>query len=134
MAGYSETPLVRKLGFKEGMKILFLDAPDDYIQLIPDLPPGCSVAYGEGRDMDLVHLFARNISDLENKILKAKESIHKNGILWISWAKKSSALYSDLDGNTVREMGLSTGLVDIKVCAVDDTWSALKFVYRVKDR
>jgi len=134
MAGYSKTPLVKKLGFKPEMKVTFLDAPDSYLGIIQELPAGCAVSYEIGQQQDLVHLFARNIQALESRIVPARNCISTQGALWISWPKKSSSLYLDLDGNIVRELGLGAGLVDIKVCAIDDIWSALKFVYRVRDR
>ena len=134
MGGYSLTPLVRKLGFKEDMSVCLINAPEEYLKITEDLPPGCDVRFSLRPESDLVHIFVRDIEDLHIQINEAKESISKKGALWVSWPKKSSAHYKDLDGNTVREIGLGAGLVDVKVCAIDDTWSALRFVYRVKDR
>lgn len=132
-AGYSGTSLYKKLGIKPGDKVWFSGNPNGYeselqkagaFQLAPKL----------GTDHDFVHLFTTSRSDLTRSFPKLKSAIKPNGMVWISWPKKSSGIKTDLDENIVRELGLRTGLVDVKVCAVDEVWSGLKFVFRLKDR
>ncbi|MBT8401803.1 MAG: DUF3052 domain-containing protein [Rhodothermia bacterium] len=133
-AGYSGTPLARKLGIKSGFRAIVLGAPKNYFELIDDAPSDVIwIDVDEGR-ADFLHFFSDSRSELEHMMPLLKKAIVKDGMLWISWPKKSSGVETDLDGNVVRDTGLGHGLVDVKVCAVDETWSALKFVYRVTDR
>lgn len=134
MAGYSATPLQKKLGFKPGMRVLFTGAPDNYREILGTLAPGIKVLSRAGRDLDLVHVFCRRKSDLRRRLTGARNALASDGMLWISWPKKSSGLQTDLGESDVRAAGLAAGLVDVKICAVDDTWSGLKFVYRLRDR
>jgi len=133
-AGYSGTPLAKKLGIKEGYKVSVINAPKDYYSLFSDLPG--DLEWIENRDVkkNLIHYFTDDRSQLESEIKLLKNEIHSNGIIWISWPKKASKVPTDLDGNKVRAIGLENGLVDIKVCAVSEIWSGLKFVIPVKDR
>lgn len=85
-------------------------------------------------ELDFIHVFTQNLKNFENEFLRCKKYLKKDGMLWISWPKKSSKVPTDLDENVIREFGLKNGLVDVKVCAIDEIWSGLKFVYRVKDR
>ena len=131
-AGYSGTPLSKKLGYKPGFRVKIVNQPENYWQLLIDLPEDVHEEM-EG-PYDLIHFFTSQRSELEKELPRLKEEIDKKGMLWISWPKKSSGVESDIDGNIVRATGLESGLVDAKVCAVDGTWSGLKFVYRLKDR
>jgi hypothetical protein len=133
-AGYSGTPLAKKLGLKEGYKISVVNAPEDYFSLFSDLPD--DLEWIENRDVkkNLIHYFTDDRKKLESEIKLLKDEIHSDGIIWISWPKKASKVPTDLDGNKVRAIGLENGLVDIKVCAVSEIWSGLKLVIRLKDR
>ena len=133
--GYSGTPLAKKLGYKPGYKVLVINKPDNYRDLLIDLPP--EVMFSEDRrgPFHLIHFFTRDKLELELELPKLKELILKEGgMIWVSWPKKSSGVETSVDEAAVRTTGLLTGLVDIKICAVDKTWSGLKFVYRKNDR
>lgn len=135
MTDYSKTPLFKKLGYKDNFKVYLIDPPGDYLDLIKGFP--LSVTFPDNPkpgEQDIVHLFASDIEGLENSLGFAKSLINKSGMVWVSWPKQSSKADSDLNGNYVRNSGLSIGLVDSKVCSVNDTWSGLKFVYRKADR
>ncbi len=134
MAGYSGTPLLKKLGIKPGFSIGLINPPADYLDLLGDLPSGVNFRHRLVAPTDFVHLFAACQRDLDMAMPRAKKALGRDGMLWLSWPKQSSGIATDLNGNSVRKSGLAAGLVDIKVCAIDDTWSGLKFVYRVKDR
>lgn len=131
-SGYSGTPLVRKLGIKAGMSIIQVNAPEHYADLLGPLPENTRILTVP--PADFVHLFCYDYAELNQKLPQCKEMMTKSGMLWISWPKKSSSFYKDLDRDTIREEGLSIGLVDVKVCAIDEDWSGLKFVYRLADR
>ncbi len=133
-AGYSGTPLVRKLGIKEGHRLWLDGIPDHYWELLGPLPDGVDSVGADGEAVDFAHVFATTIGDLERALAEAKSRIAPNGMVWASWPKKASGVETELDGNVVRRLGLDCGLVDVKVCAVDAIWSGLKFVYRVADR
>jgi hypothetical protein len=133
-AGFSRRSLVDKLGIKPGSRISFSNAPRYYSSLL-GLPPGELEIVGDrSRDLDFLHLFVRNRKRLVEAFPKAKRRIKSNGTLWVSWPTLTSTLAGDLSENVVREIGLANGLVDVKVAAVDEDWSGLKFVYRLKDR
>lgn len=134
MAGYSHTPLQKKLGIKEGMNLCVLYAPLNYFDLISPLPAKTVVRKKLSGELDFEHLFVTEFQVFKKEFVQCKKSLKKDGMLWISWPKKSSKVPTDLDENIIREFGLSKGLVDIKVCAVDEVWSGLKFVFRLKDR
>jgi hypothetical protein len=126
-AGYSGTPLFKKLGLKPGMTCQALDPPDDYADLMAGLPQ--DVRFGAPRGpLDFVHIFVREADGLQDRLTRLRLQIAPNGMIWVSWPKKASGVETDVTGNVVRDAGLGAGLVDIKVCAVDDTWSGLKFV------
>ena len=133
-AGYSGTPLAKKLGLRPDMRVVFLSTPQHYPRLLGALPRGTHLLSRAGRDMDFIQLFTRTQADLERRLGSLREYLSSDGMLWISWPKKTSELARDLSGNDVRRIGLAAGLVDIKVCAVDDDWSGLKFMFRVSDR
>jgi hypothetical protein len=133
-SGYSGTPLAKKLGIKEGFKIRLVNEPDYYFKLFTDMPSGIKNSGETKTKKDFIHYFTKNASQLHKDIKQLRQQMEENGMLWISWPKKSAKVESDVDENIVRDIGLKSGLVDIKVCAVDETWSALKFVIPVKDR
>lgn len=134
MAGYSGTPLVKKLGITEGLVIFVGSPPTSYFDWISPLPTGVIVKDELCGELDFIHLFVNERKAFINAFLKGKRHLRKSGMLWVSWPKKASKVPTDLDENVIRDFGLSAGLVDVKVCAVDDVWSALKFVFRMKDR
>jgi hypothetical protein len=134
MAGYSGTPLARKLGIKAGTVLHPVNAPADYAALLDPLPDQVTVAASVAREIDLVHLFTRKRSDLIELLNTYKSKIKQNGAIWVSWPKKASGIRSEITEDTVREIALPLGLVDIKVCAIDDVWSGLKLVIRKESR
>jgi hypothetical protein len=134
MSGYSQTPLLKKLGIKPGTKILVVNEPEGYWDWLAPLPEVIVVQKPAKDSLDFIHLFVVTQKDFEKAYLKLKPMLTKTGMLWISWPKKASGMATDLDENKIRSFGLDNGLVDVKVCAVDETWSGLKFVYRTKDR
>ncbi|HVH88856.1 MAG TPA: DUF3052 family protein, partial [Terriglobales bacterium] len=132
-AGYSGTPLYKKLGIKPGHKAWFSGFPHGYESELQKT--GSFQTVGKlTKDLDFLHLFTSSRAELTQALPKLSRALKADGILWISWPKKSSGVKTDLDENVVREIGLKAGLVDVKVCAVDETWSGLKFVFRLKDR
>jgi len=133
-AGYSGTPLAKKLGIKAGDKVMVRHEPENYLDFFTDLPDDLEWINDQKVKKNLIHYFTDNRSRLERDIIALKNEIELNGIIWISWPKKASKVHTDLDGNVVREIGLKSGLVDIKVCAVNEIWSGLKFVIPVKNR
>jgi hypothetical protein len=134
MAGYSGTPLIKKLGIKPGFNVTFVNAPSDFVRVL-DLPPETIVrSAGSHQPLDFVLLFVKSQEQLTKKFPLSVARLKPAGMLWVSWPKKSSGVESDLTENVVRDIGLSAGLVDVKVCAVDEVWSGLKFVFRLKDR
>jgi len=134
MAGYSKRTLIDKLGIKEGAQVYIGDPPAGYDRALGKLPPG-AVRLRELRSpCDFIHFFTTDRSRLQREFPKLKASLARDGILWVSWPKGASKVATDLNGNLAREIGLANGLVDVKVCAVDDVWSGLKFVYRLADR
>ena len=133
MAGYSGTPLAKKLGIKEGFNLLLVNAPPTLAKEL-ELPANVTVNAHTRKPIDLVLLFVTTKRELERTFSKYAKKLRPAGMLWISWPKKSSGVASDLTDNVVRQLGLAKGLVDVKVCAVDEVWSGLKFVYRLKDR
>ena len=133
-AGYSGTPLAKKLGIKPGMTVVAQGAPPDYPELLEPLPEGAEVTAELPASASFVHFFTTERAVLEAELPRLKAALEKDGILWVSWPKKAAKVETDLDGNVVRGLGLDAGLVDVKVCVVDATWSGLKFVYRLTDR
>lgn len=134
MAGYSQTPLAKKLGITEGLVIYTFNSPQNYFNWLSPLPDDIIIVDKVKSELDFIHLFVRESKVFQKEFLKCKNHLKKNGMLWISWPKKSSKVVTDLDENSIRAFGLENGLVDVKVCAVDDVWSGLKFVFRLKDR
>jgi hypothetical protein len=134
MAGYSTTPLVRKLGIKEGHRVTFPGAPDEFVRLLVPMPVGVTVLSPRHEDFDLIVFFTKSRVELSDRFAELANRLVPTGILWIGWPKKASGVATDLTENVIREIGLAAGLVDTKVCAIDEVWSGLKFVYRLKDR
>lgn len=134
MAGYSNTPLQKKLGIKEGMNLCVLYAPANYFDLISPLPEKTVVRKKTSGELDFEHLFVTEFKVFKKEFITCKKHLKKTGMLWVSWPKKASKVSTDLDENIIRDFGLANGLVDVKVCAVDEVWSGLKFVFRLKDR
>jgi hypothetical protein len=134
MAGYSGTPLPKKLGIKEGSRIALVNAPKDFESELGELPDNVQFIKGAGKSLDIILFFVLNERALVRDFAKLAGRLTPNGMLWIAWPKKSSSVTTDLSEQRVREIGLDAGLVDVKVCAIDETWSGLKFVYRLKDR
>lgn len=132
--GYSGTPLPKKLGLKSGQRIIVIGAPDGYTTTLGDVPDGLEWVESLTGTFDFIHFFTAERGDLEAQFPTLKAALAMDGMLWISWPKKASKIPTDLDDNIVRETGLANGLVDVKVAAIDERWSGLKFVYRVKDR
>jgi hypothetical protein len=134
MAGYSGTPLAKKLGIKAGMVLHTENAPANYAALLDPLPENVSISPARSRELDMVHVFATTRTELGRLLGTFLGKIKQNGTIWVSWPKKSSGVQSEITEDTVREIALPLGLVDIKVCAVDDVWSGLKLVIRKENR
>jgi hypothetical protein len=134
MAGYSGTPLTKKLGIKEDSRIVFANAPRGFQQELGALPPRVHFVTRGGKPIDMILLFAKSHSGLKKDFVKLAKRLSPNGMLWVAWPKKSSGVATDLSFNNVQRVGLEAGLVDVKICAVNEVWSGLKFVYRLKDR
>jgi hypothetical protein len=133
-AGYSERGLREKLGLKSGLRAFVANAPPDYEALLAPLPDDVAVEHRLAGTFDFLHAFVTERADLEKRFPKLVRALDADGMLWISWPKKTSRVASDLTEDVVRAVALAHGLVDVKVCAVDRTWSALKIVHRVEDR
>lgn len=134
MAGYSGTPLQKKLGFKEGFSVFVFQPPDPYFDWINPLPSDVKVKTKLAGQLDFIHLFVKDQKTFSKEFIRSKGRLKKDGMMWISWPKKASKVPTDLDENIIREFGLKNGLVDVKVCAIDEVWSGLKFMFRIKDR
>ncbi len=135
-AGYSGTPLPKKLGIKEGHLVSAVGAPDDFEETLGLLPSGVRLRSGlRGKGpFDVVIVFVRTHGQLRDRFLRAREKLETAGGLWVAWPKRSSPLAGPVRERDVRDFGLSTGLVDNKICAIDEDWSGLRFVVRTKDR
>jgi hypothetical protein len=132
-AGYSGTPLAKKLGIKEGSSVILFHQPEYYFSLFTDFPPNVEFV-DNGSKVDLIHYFTTEEEKLLGDINKLKKRIKLNGMIWISWPKKSSKVVTDINEDVIRKAALKNGLVDVKVCAVDEIWSGLKLVIPLKDR
>ena len=134
-AGYSGTPLLQKLGIKDGHRVALIDVPAKIPAGLDSLPPAIAVRHDlKARDLDVIVLFLVDRSSLQRRFEEAARRLRPNGGLWVAWPKKASGVATDLTEDRVREVALATGLVDNKVCAIDETWSGLRCVYRVADR
>ena len=134
MAGYSGTPLSKKLGIKEGFRVALAGAPTGFRRELVDLPKRVSFMTSLGDDLDLILFFTKSRAELSANFSRLSSKLAPAGMLWIAWPKKASGVATDLSDYVVRDTGLEAGLVDVKVCAVNEVWSGLKFVIRVKDR
>lgn len=136
MAGYSGTPLIKKLGIKSGNSVFLVNQPDHFLDLLGEIPEDVNVVdYTYSESINFIHLFCRDLETLHNEFPILKEKLTKDGMIWVSWIKKASKNYDWTFTETeVRSYGLQIGLVDVKVCAVDEDWSGLKFMYRREDR
>ena len=132
--GYSGTPLPRKLGVKPGQRVTFLDAPPEFATALGELPEGVAPRTAARGPLDLVVAFFRERRRLERRLPALVGALDPAGALWIAWPKRSSGVATDLTEDVVRELGLAAGVVDVKVCAIDATWSGLKLVIRLRDR
>jgi hypothetical protein len=130
-AGYSATPLAKKLGIKAGASVVLIEAPEGYRSWLAGLPDGvCFVGAAPKGGADVVHLFVVSIADLERRLPAARRAMKVDGALWVSWRKKSAKTDTDVTEGAIRDRALATDLVDVKVCAVSDIWSGLKLVVR----
>ena len=134
MAGYSGTPLAKKLGIKAGTSAWLIEMPASVKKELSKELASVKLVKAPSSSLDFIHAFVSTKADLKKGLPIWKKALAKTGALWISWPKKTSSLATDLTGDIVRELGLAAGLVDIKVCAVDDDWSGHKFVFRKEDR
>ncbi|MGE3468521.1 MAG: DUF3052 family protein [Pyrinomonadaceae bacterium] len=144
--GYSGTPLAKKLGMKAGMTVLTVNAPTGYLELVEPVPEGVRISEEEGSqatrrrgdggrsNVDIVHLFTNSRDELFSELARLRTVIKQDGMIWVSWYKKAAKLPTEITEDTVREAALPLGLVDVKVCAVDDKWSGLKVVIRKENR
>ena len=134
MTGYSGTPLVKKLGIKNGFDVLMLNAPEDYHELVAPLPNAVTLSDNWRSGVDLIHIFTNSRDDLFKKLAECVRLIKQDGSIWVSRYKKAARLPTEITEDTVREAAFPLGLVDIKVCAVDEKWSGLKLVIRRENR
>lgn len=130
MVGYSGTPLVKKLGIKPSAKIFLANVPKDYLELVSPLPENVTFTSRLSSATDMVHVFSTQKSHLKKTLRAVLPRLKQDGVIWVSWPKKSAKVPTDITEDTIRAVALPLGLVDIKVCAVDETWSGLKLVIR----
>ena len=134
MAGYSGTPLVKKLGIKPGHRLALLNPPNDFDATLGELPADVTVVRQLRAPCNVLVYFTKSQVELQKQFLKLMQSLQSDGSLWIAWPKKASGVATDISEDLIRRVALANGLVDNKVCAIDDTWSGLRLVYRLKDR
>ena len=134
MAGYSGTPLAKKLGIVAGSRLFLSDPPRNYMELVAPLPEGVEVVRKIDGETDIVHIFSTERARLKSALRDSLGKLRQDGSIWVSWPKKSSKVSTDITEDTIREVALPMGLVDIKVCAVDEVWSGLKLVVRKETR
>lgn len=134
MAGSSKRSLIEKLGIKPNTKVLLINSPKTYNQELTSIRKEITLTEQANAAIDFAHFFTKSKEELVKEFPKLAKNLAKNGQLWISWPKGTSKIPTDLNENIIREIGLENGLVDVKVIAVDEIWSGLKFIYRLKDR
>lgn len=134
MAGYSGTPLLKKLGVKPGFRVVLVSAPKNFKQELGTLPDSATLTSATSDALNLILLFVSSEKSLRTQFAPLAARLQKDGMIWVAWPKKASGVVTDLNFNNVQRIGLDAGLVDVKICAVNDIWSGLKFVYRLKDR
>jgi hypothetical protein len=132
--GYSGTPLAQKLGIKEGSAVFVSGAPGDYAKLVAPLPAGVTFVARVSRTTDVVHIFASERRRLATSIESCLAKLRSDATIWVSWPKRASKVATDITEDAVRDIALPMGLVDVKVCAVDEVWSGLKLVIRKENR
>ena len=130
----SSTPLAKKLGFKPGMRAAFVDAPEDFDAVLGELPDGVQVTRRLAAGKDVVVVFVTRRAELARRVQALKRAVAPDGMVWVGWPKRASGMETDMTEDVVRDVVLPTGLVDVKVCAIDATWSGLKLVYHLADR
>ena len=133
-SGYSGTPLSKKLGIAEGAAVAAIGAPKHYAQLLAPLPMGAKLVTKVPKAASFVHVFATERAVLARHLVSLRKGIAKNGVVWVSWPKKSAKVDTDITEDVIREVALPLGFVDVKVCAVDETWSGLKLMIRRDQR
>ncbi len=133
-SGYSINPLSKKLGLKENYHVRLLNPPENYNTLVDGWENYLLDMGADATNLDFIHFFTNSLEDLQNTLPVLMLQIKKSGIIWVSWYKKSAKKPTEISENTIRDYALSIGLVDVKVCSIDDDWSGLKLVYRLKDR
>jgi hypothetical protein len=131
LSGYSKTPLIKKLGIKEDFRIGIFNAPLNYFELLGDLPKGIDKAKDQ---LNFIHLFSNSVEEIEKQLPILMKKIVVNGMIWVSWYKKGSGKQKMVNEDLIRDTAIGIGMVDIKVCAVDKEWSALKLVIRKENR
>lgn len=134
MAGYSGTPLAKKPGFKDGGRVRISNAPDNYLDLVSPRPDEVQISKSIPKDIDIWHFFTKSVIELKQELPRQIKAMRQDGMIWVSWPKNASKVATDLTEDVIRDVTLPLGLVDIKVCAVDDTWSGLKLVVRQEFR
>lgn len=134
MAGYSGTPLARKLGIRPNERLIAINPPKNYAALLDELPAGVEITNRLGSTQAFIHLFVTRRAELEQRLATLRGTLADAGILWISWPKKSAKVETDITEDTIRAVALPLGFVDVKVCAVDETWSGLKLMIRRENR
>jgi hypothetical protein len=133
--GYSGTPLAKKLGFKDGMTAITLNSPQLYADYFPEIPDiRLAEDTAKPQNVDFIHIFCSSFEQLDRQFASLKQALKKTGLMWISWPKATSKIETDITRESLRSYVLERGLVDVKVCAIDKDWSALKFVFRLQDR
>jgi hypothetical protein len=130
VSGYSATPLAKKLGIKDTSQVCVINPPTNYLALIAPLPRDAGISERLSDDTDIVHVFTTRRSDLTKRLTALRPRISPDAAIWVSWPKKASGQPTDITEDTIREVALPIGFVDVKVCAVDETWSGLKLVIR----
>lgn len=133
-AGYSGTPLVKKIGIKAGDKFSVLNAPKNFDQELAPIPEGATEVSSKAKGLNVVIVFASKAAEMKKQVLAMRDRIEQNGMIWVSWPKKSSKIPTDITEDVIRDWALKNKLVDVKVCAVNEVWSGLKLVIPVKDR
>jgi hypothetical protein len=133
-SGYSGTPLEKKLGIKNEFTIRLINAPEYYFNLFVDFPEDVQITNIKGKEKDFIHYFERKATTLKKNLPLLRKEIAQHGMIWVSWPKKASKVETDITEDTIRNFALTIGLIDIKVCAVDEIWSGLKLVIPLKER
>ncbi|MEP6607946.1 MAG: DUF3052 domain-containing protein [Burkholderiaceae bacterium] len=134
IAGYSGTPLAQKLGIKEASRVVLVDAPAHYVSLLDPVPPRVKLRLRISPSTEIVHVFTTRRAELQQQLTRFRQRLRSDGVVWVSWPKKSSRVATDISEDTIREVALPLGFVDVKVCAIDEVWSGLKLVVRKEHR